>query len=119
MQAYHSGAFNGNDLDKLYDVDVIAQLSSVLAPRRVFKHMPKDGNLNDHGNQTTSRTFGSLEMAEKFSTLLHKLRQLKNLYRPTRPLCKHEVRPLLTVNTDTLRSDTAGCTSACSCDQPR
>jgi hypothetical protein len=92
MQAYHSGAFNGNDLDKLYAVDVIAQLSSILAPRRVLKQMPKDGNTDAHGKQTTSRIVGSIELSEKYSTLLHKLRLLKTVYRPTRPLCKHEVR---------------------------
>lgn len=89
-QVYHSGAFNGNDLDKLYAVDVIHQLSSILAPRRVRKVFCVNGTTFE-----ASILFGSFEMAQKYCTLFHKLRQLKTLYRATRPLCKHEVRPFI------------------------
>ena len=33
-------------------------------------------------------------MSQKFRTLFHKLRRLRLLYRPARPLCKHEVAAL-------------------------
>jgi hypothetical protein len=82
-QAYHSGAFNGNDLEKLYFPDVIERLCAVLGKRRVQ-------STSDH----TTMMFGCDALAEKFRTLLHKLRQLKMLYRETRPLCRHEVAQL-------------------------
>ena len=82
-QAYHSGAFNGNDLEKLYSPQVIEQLCCVLGNRRV-----RSSTTN---HQQASMMFGCDSLAEKFRTLFHKLRQLKMLYRETRPLCKHEV----------------------------
>jgi hypothetical protein len=36
LQKYHSGMFNGNDLDKLYTAEVVAKLVAVLGPRLVW-----------------------------------------------------------------------------------
>jgi len=85
-QAYHSGAFNGNDLDKLYRPEIIEELCTVLAERRVLPASTPQ--------EHASMRFGGNALAQKFRTLFHKLRLLKTLYRETRPLCRHEVAAL-------------------------
>merc|ERR1719253_1225485 len=35
-KVWHSKTFNGNDLDKLYHVDIIAELVSIFSPRLVW-----------------------------------------------------------------------------------
>ena len=60
-------------LDKLYHVDIIAELVSIFSPRLVWaEQLDAQGNLH-----TECRMFGSLALVEKYSTLLNKLRMMK------------------------------------------
>lgn len=73
FKVWHSKTFNGNDLDKLYHVDIIAELVSIFSPRLVWaEQLDAQGNLH-----TECRMFGSLALVEKYSTLLNKLRMMK------------------------------------------
>ena len=68
---------------------------SVLAPQRiVVEDLSVDGEDGSIGLHLPPCTIGSVALTQKFRTLFHKLRQLRLLYRPTRPLCKHEVAAL-------------------------
>jgi hypothetical protein len=94
-QAYHGGAFVGNDcLSLLLNARL---LSNVLRPRTLYVKPTSSqrshklrSQQQQHPNQDIHQQFGSYELSERIFALLHKTKQLFDLAYAPRPLCKHE-----------------------------
>ena len=80
-QRYHGGAFVGNDCIRL--LDGREQISAVLKPQQFYA---PDG---------TTHVIGSEQQSQLVFDLLDRLFHLHRLYSAARPLCSHEVSPML------------------------
>ena len=76
--AYHSGAFVGSDINKVFKLKNIPKFGHIFKPLTIL-----------------GVSFSSCTLRVKITCLLNKFRLCYNLYTANRPLCKHEVELLV------------------------